>query len=453
MEFGGVSLPGRSPGSGGAYVVKDLSVFETQLGGLRAFVMVSDGTADDESAGVAARLATNAADAYLESILIGIATGKRPVIEPALALEAIVAEANSAIMAAAADAEASSMGATFAGALISAEKAWFGSVGEGRGYLLRGDEAHELVADTPVPEDAVSEDGSTEGQVSDHAPAETTATALGREGVAIEVGSADLNAGDVIVLCGQSASAVLGASGILGITCAACDAQLAAASLADAAAKAEPELSVTVAVWSADSSLFAPAPPAPETPQPQPIAAPAPILAAHSAAPKGLRAERIFLWVMSGWIVFAILAFGVAALVSKPAATPGPDTGSSVSQGSVAATIPQEATSTVVPTETVQAEFPKTVTVPKNVQGGLWLRKKPTTLGGANQVVVLKGGAEITAVSKTEGKDGKGNTQEFYVFKVSEISADQVVETASYPWPPPKAVKTVYAFAGSFGAP
>ncbi len=63
---------------------------------------------------------------------------------------------------------------------------------------------------------------------------------------------------------------------------------------------------------------------------------------------------------------------------------------------------------------------------------------------------MLKGGAEVQAVDLVEGKDANGKTQEFYEFKVSEISSDQVVETNSYPWPPPKSVKRVYAFAGSF---
>ena len=125
----------------------------------------------------------------------------------------------------------------------------------------------------------------------------------------------------------------------------------------------------------------------------------------------------------------------------------------STAQGAVVASTAPEVTAPVEPTGTVQAEFPKTLTVPKNVKGGLWLRKKPTASGASNLVIQLKSGAEVQAVDTAEGKDATGKTQQFYAFKVSEIDADQVVETGTYSWPPPKAVKTVYAFAGSFQVP
>jgi hypothetical protein len=43
--------------------------------------------------------------------------------------------------------------------------------------------------------------------------------------------------------------------------------------------------------------------------------------------------------------------------------------------------------------------------------------------------------------------------QDFYVLKVSQISSKQIAKTAGHPWPPPKSVKTVYVFTGSFQAP
>ena len=458
MELGGVSVPGRSQRNDGAYLLKDLTVFETQLGGLKAFVMVSDGIGDDASGDAAAHLAVKAADSYLGSILLGIATGKTPVVDPTAALKAIVTRANTAIMSAPAEPGGPNIGATFVGAFVSAEKAWFGQIGQGRAYLLRGDEAHELVVSAPASADAVAEDAPADGQAPDHVPADNTPTALGHEGVDIEVGSVDLSHGDVVVLCGRAASAALSASDILGISCAACDAGVAAAGLADAAAKTDPDSSVTVALWSADSSLFTPVPP-PPPPQapPQGDVSPAPvgtipIIAANNDASSGLRAERIFLWLMSAWIVIAFLALAGMALFAKPS-TSATGAGGALdpsSQGAALATSAPEATAAVAPSGTTPAEFPKTLTVPKNVKGGLWLRKKASTAGGANRVVVLKGGAEVQAVDVVEGKDANGKTQQFYVFKVSEISAKQVVKTSSYPWPPPKSVKKVYAFAGSF---
>jgi hypothetical protein len=453
MELGGVSVPGLGAQSGGAYLVKDLTVFEAQLGGLKAFVMVSDGTADDESSGAASQLAVKAANAYLESVLRSIASGQAPVVDPALTLKAIVAQVNTAIATAAGEPDAARMDATFVGAMISAERAWLGSAGDGVAYLLRGDEARKLVVG-PAPPEAVPDDVPTDGEVPDSAPADTDATDSGREGLEIEVGSVFLNPGDAIVLLGRAASADLSGADIRAISCAACDARVAATNLAGAVAKSDPEQSATVAVWSADSALFSPAPvPAPA---PQPSAAtpiPAPVVSANNDLPRGLRAEKIFLWVMSGWIVLAFLALAVGMVYSATKSTAKSTAAVSAAQTAAAAAAAQEATATSAASETVPAEFPKKLIVPKNVKGGVWLRKNPTTLGGANEVAVLKGGAEVQVVDMTQGTDEKGQTQDFYVLKVSQLSAKQIAKTTGHPWPPAKSVKTVYVFTGSFQAP
>jgi hypothetical protein len=465
MELGGVSVPGRSQRDDGAYLLKDLSVFEARLGGLRAFVMVSNGTGDDERGDAAAHLAVRAADSHLDSILLGVAAGKSRVVEPAATLRAIVAEANTAIMSAAAEAGASSMGATFTGAFVSEGKAWFGQVGEGRTYLLRGGQAHELVVETAASDAAALGDAPGDGQIADATGIGTSGLDLGTEGVSVDIGSVDLGPGDVVVVCGREASSALSGSDILGISCAACDSQVAAVGLAGAAAKAEPDGSVTVAIWSSDSSLFAPPPPPP--PPPLPVAAsptpgsPAPIIAANDGVSRGPRAERIFIWVMAVWIVLAFSAMVAMALVSKyglPARTAASSsTAGAVTQpaslDAAVATATQDATAVVPPAEAVQAEYPKTLIVPKNVKGGLWLRKKPSTLGASNLVIQLKGGAELQAEDIADGKDASGKTQKFYVFKVADITSDQVVETSSYSWPPSKSLKLVYGFAGSFEAP
>jgi hypothetical protein len=458
MELGGVSVPGTSPRSGGAYLAKDLSVFAAELGGLEAFLMVSDGTADDDS-GAAAQLVAQAADAHLEAVLLDVATGKTPVIAPALILEAIVAEANSAIMSAAKEPGASNRGATFFGALISADRVWFGSIGGGSGYILRKDEARELLAPRAAAIAMVPEVAPIEAQAPDAEPAEVVepeaGPALGREGISIEVASVDLSPGDSIVVCGPTAASALHAPDILGISCAACNAGVAATELADKVSKTGPEGSVTVALWSADSALFTPVPvPAVQAAAPDSYPA-APFFAANDGGSTGLRAERAFLWVMSGWIVVAFLVLGVGALMIKPSNSASSDASTSAQAAAAAqeaanAAAAQAASAAATPTVTAQTEFPKALTVPKNVKGGVWLRKNPNTLGGSNEVATLKAGAKVQAVNVAEGTDDTGKTQEFYVLNVADISKSQIVKASGHPWPPAKSVKTVYVFSGSF---
>ena len=459
MELGGVSVPGRSPHDDGAFLLKDLSAFETKLGGLKAFVMVSDGMGGGQGDNAAAHLAVKAADAYLGSILIGIAAGNAPQVEPAQALKTIVAQANAAIIKAAA-AGGSSMSATFVGAFVSAEKIWFGQVGDGRVYLLGGDEVRQLVVDHPEAEDA-----AVEGVGAEHVPSEGASVAeppagdatdviLGREGVVIDVGCVELSPGDAVVLCSQGPSATLSGSDILGTSTAARDAQSAASGLALAAA-GDAEEGATVAVWSDNWSLFAP-------PPPQAHDSSAVIYAASDDTSGGNRAERIFLITMSVVLAVEVLALLGMALIPRfisPGGTPpassvsGEAASQSASQTAAVATVTPDATASVEPTEVAQAEFPKTLTVPRNVKGGLWLRKNATTLGGSNLVAQLRSGSTVEAVDTEEAEDAKGKTQKFYVFKVSDISSDDVLETDSHPWPPSKSVKTVYAFAASFEEP
>jgi hypothetical protein len=305
----------------------------------------------------------------------------------------------------------------------------------------------------------VPEVAAPEADALDVMPAEVTGSAggpfLGQEGASIEVASVGLAPGDIIAVCGQTAASALHAPDMHAISSAACDARVAAMELADSVAKTGPEDSVTVAVWSADSALFTPVP----APQVHPGASPspyptAPVIAANSEDANGLRAERVFLWVMSAWIVFAFLALGVGALVVRPSnsAGTGAATGAedSAAVQAAAAAAQAAAVAAAVPTDTAQAKFPKELTVPKNVKGGVWLRKNPNTLGGSNEVATLKAGAKVQAVNIADGTDDTGKTQEFYVINVADISKTQILKASGHPWPPAKSVKTVYVFSGSF---
>ncbi len=464
MELGGVSLPGQGQSSGGAFLVKDLSVFETQLGGLKAFIMVSDGTAEDESGGAASRLAVKAADTYLESLLMKTATGQTVVFDPALTLKTIVAEANNAILTAAAEPGALNMAATFGGALVSADKLWLGRIGDCKGYLLRGDDARELVVSSPKPPVAVAEvaplpdDAPAAEEVGEDA-AEVAASvlpvaapALGHQGVEVGIGSVSLSPTDAVVLLGRGASSALSRSDIPGLTCAQCDAHAASAVLAEAGAKADSGESMTVAIWSADSALYA------QAPEPEPTPAVAVAAAGLYAAPVAAaaddawltRGERTLLWVMSAWILVAFLVLGIGMAISKVTApTRAAEAESAVQAAEASAAATAAAAAAAVPV--APPEYPKKLTVPKNVKGGLLLRRMATTLGGTNELAALKGGAQIQAIGVVQGTDDKGGTRDFYVIQVSDVSKSQVVKDPAHPWPP-KNVKKVFVFAGSFDA-
>jgi hypothetical protein len=346
------------------------------------------------------------------------------------------------------------MRATFFGALISAERAWFASIGQGRGWLLRGDEARELGAES-APADSAPAETNEATDTPDVAE-----TVLGQEGAEAHVASVFLIPGDAIVLAGQGASAALSGAEILSTACVACDAKVAAANIADVAAKSHPEESITLALWSADSAMYKPVPVV--IPEPEPVAAAAtasvsaaapaaaswPDVAPAAAVAGGAKGEKIFLMAMSAWIIVAFLALGGAAIYSVTSASTRASAGAASSPAAESAAV--EPTTPPSTEPVVPSEFPKQLVAPKNVKGGLWLRRSATTVGGGNEVVILKGGAKITAVDSAMGTDDKGQPQEFYILNVSDISASQVIKNKLHPWPPAKSIKKVYVFAGSF---
>ena len=218
--------------------------------------------APDDSAQLAVRLRTTTSS---RSCSTSPSASSRTT-EPAFLFEAVVAEANAAIRRATTGSDGSRAAATFVGVLVSADRAWYCRLGSGEVYLLGAGEARALLG-SDVGGTILAPSDATETGLAD--PEHTNAASvLGDEEVEVTVDSADLHPGDALVLLGSSASSALNPEDVLGIPCVSCDAQVAATGLAERATAAEPAGSVTVALWSADSALYASAP----VPEPEPVA-------------------------------------------------------------------------------------------------------------------------------------------------------------------------------------
>ncbi|MEI7813916.1 MAG: protein phosphatase 2C domain-containing protein [Coriobacteriia bacterium] len=449
MELGGVSVPGPRPYNEDTYLLKDLSAYESQLGGLKAFIMVSDGMGGHESGDVASRLARESAEAYVDD-LVSLATQKPLAIEPAIALTEIVAEAHQAVVNAAAAAGGSSMGATFIGAFVSENRAWIGHVGDSRAYLLHRGEGRQLTVDHSAVGRMISEGVLTEEQAQTHPQRNVIEKALGFEGSDAEVDIVDFDFGDVLVLCSDGLSTVLSGIDIAEIAAAAPDAQAAAASLADEAIKAESDDNTTAVIWCDDWALFQ---------RSSPLGQPSRrrVSPAVRAASRHRRAQSSSLWIAAGLGVAAVLLIGFMALSPKPGGgASGPSTGSvSSSLGTrpkpSAPDAAAQGPGVDKKTDPPQAEFPGLV-VPKDVpDGGLKLREEP-----ANHVLaVFQPGATVTAMRRVDEKGDGAPKGKYYEFRLEDIKPEQVHATDSNEplseseWPPPQ-IEFGYALVSSF---
>jgi protein phosphatase len=261
MDLGGTSVPGPRPYNEDTFAYRDLSAYSTHLGGLTAFIMVSDGMGGHQSGDVASRIACETAESYIDDLL-RMAAENQLSIEPALALREIVDEANSAVLNAAAEAGGASMGATFVGAFVSDTRAWIGHVGDSRAYRIHRGTGTQLTTDHSQVGRMIAEGVLTEEQAQAHPQRNVIDRALGFSGAEAEVDLVDLEPGDLIVLCSDGLSTVLSAEDIASICGQSANAQAATASLADEAVKAGSDDNVTAVVCADDWRLFQAASPA-----------------------------------------------------------------------------------------------------------------------------------------------------------------------------------------------
>lgn len=357
MTLGGSSVPGPRPYNEDNYLLTDLSDYRRQLGGLIAFMMVSDGMGGHSSGDVASRVAVETTESYLCDLLEMAATSDVDLDVPQ-ALREMSEESHNAIVAAAAEQGAAAMGATFVAAIMSDTHAWVGHVGDSRGYLLSGGRAKQLTVDHSHVGRLIAEGVLTEEQAQHHPQRNVIERALGFTGATADVTEVDLHNGDALVLCSDGVSTVLTGEDMVAIAAAASDPAKAATALTDEAVRAGTDDNATVVVWSDDWAAFRAA-------SSSRAASPRRTSRRPAMPSRHLRAQRASLVIGGALVVVIAAVLGALWLTSKPATEPV-----ATSSHSAPATGTLDATAPIAP---LMSYEPTSVPKPYD-SDGIWLR-------------------------------------------------------------------------------
>lgn len=255
MQQGGSSVAGPRPYNEDSFLTRDLRDTGGSLSGLLAFTAVSDGMGGHQSGDVASRVAMASAEHYVD-YLVSISANADVAVDFSQALREIVTEAHQAVLDAAAERGAASMGATFVGAFLTRDRAWIGHVGDSRAYLVRAGAAQQLTIDHSQVGRLIADGTLTEEQAQHHPNRNVIERALGFSGAEADVSAIELEPGDVLVLCSDGVSTVLQGEMIAEIVGASRSAEDAATALTNAALAAGTDDNATVTVWSADGAPF-----------------------------------------------------------------------------------------------------------------------------------------------------------------------------------------------------
>lgn len=255
MELGGASVSGPRPYNEDNLLTIDMTSRERELGGLQAFLMVSDGMGGHQGGDVASRVAIESAADYVND-LMRLAEQAQLEVDARKALEEIGAEAHAAVRRAAEERGGSNMGATLVAAFVGRKQAWIGHIGDSRAYLIRDGEARQLTVDHSQVGRMIAEGILTEEQAQHHPSRNVIDKALGFEGSDVEVTEVSVRPGDVLVLCSDGLSTVLSGTDIAHIAASQPNADKAAQALTDEAIKAGTDDNTTAVVWCEDWSLF-----------------------------------------------------------------------------------------------------------------------------------------------------------------------------------------------------
>lgn len=255
MDLGGSSVPGPRPYNEDNYLLSDISRHQKRLGGLAAFIMVSDGMGGHSSGDVASKLAVETATSYLKDLL-ALAEESDLDVDVPKALTEISEEAHDAIVAAATEAGGGSMGATFIAAFVARDRAWIGHVGDSRAYLISGGRARQLTVDHSQVGRLIAEGVLTEEQAQHHPSRNVIDRALGFKGANAEITEVRLRSGDAIVLCSDGVSTALSGGDIASIAAGQPDAMRAADALVNDAIQAGGDDNATAVIWTDDWAGF-----------------------------------------------------------------------------------------------------------------------------------------------------------------------------------------------------
>jgi serine/threonine protein phosphatase PrpC len=395
MDFGGSSVPGPRPYNEDDYLVKDVSESAAALGGLLAFVLVSDGMGGHSSGDVASRVTVEAAESYVDDLL---AMGREShlKVDPRLALREIVAEAHTAITSAAQERGASSMGATFVAAFLSDRHAWIGHVGDSRAYLLRDGEASQLTVDHSQVGRMIAEGILTEEQAQNHPQRNVIERALGFDGAEPEIDEVKLHPGDVLVLCSDGLSTVLTGLDMVHIAAAAANAEDAARRLTEEAVRVGTDDNATAVVISDDWPLF-------RMSAPQARTSRRATSQARRQAAKHRHAQR-WSWIAAGVVAVCAIVVALFALSGPKASLVAP-VGDGLKSSQSTAT-PDVSTNTTAPSRPDNGLKYEANAIVKRTEPWVNLRDKPSVK--AKVVARVKGGTRILVETEQARTDRTG---------------------------------------------
>lgn len=263
--------------------------------------VVADGMGGAQAGEIASRLAVTAFREYHAADRL----------EPEARLRAIVQEANRRIHSrASSDPRASGMGTTVTAVLTTGGRAAIAHVGDSRAYRLRDGTLEQLTEDHSLVADLVRSGRLTREEAEIHPQRSVITRALGTDAaVRVDSFSVDLRAGDVILLCSDGLTTMVGDEEVARTLATASGVAAAARSLVQAANEAGGEDNVTVVLFSVEegdpddedtlSGLRLPPEAAAESPLP---------VAPSVGDGAGRRVSKAFLLVALVLVLFAGLA-------------------------------------------------------------------------------------------------------------------------------------------------
>jgi protein phosphatase len=202
---------------------------------------VADGMGGAQAGEVASRLAAAAFREFHDA----------DELDPEERVAAIIQEANRRIYERAkSDAQASGMGTTITAALVTEDGVAVGHVGDSRGYRLRDGQLEQLTEDHSLVADLVRSGRLTPDEADSHPQRSVITRALGTDAhVDVDTFTADVQAGDVFLLCSDGLTTMIGDEEITETVARASSLEQATKALVRAANKAGGEDNVTVVLF------------------------------------------------------------------------------------------------------------------------------------------------------------------------------------------------------------
>jgi PPM family protein phosphatase len=202
---------------------------------------VADGMGGAQAGEVASRLAAAAFREFHDA----------DELDPEQRVAAIIQEANRRIYERAkSDAQASGMGTTITAALVTEDGVAVGHVGDSRGYRLRDGQLEQLTEDHSLVADLVRSGRLTPDEADSHPQRSVITRALGTDArVDVDTFTADVQAGDVFLLCSDGLTTMIGDEEITETVARASSLEQATKALVRAANKAGGEDNVTVVLF------------------------------------------------------------------------------------------------------------------------------------------------------------------------------------------------------------